>query len=377
MKYAVNNYSSIRQVTKGISTVALMSLMISVSTATLAQENLSVSHSSQQNNASGTATVLSEADRASAQSRLPMLTSLDQLPANARKALGLDNADGVVSNAYGAGAWPFTTKRYGPAWDSKGKELKKSFRPLTGKLWMRFGESWYVCTASVIDKNLLVTAAHCVHNYGQMGSGLADEVVFEAARHEKKAKAKTWKALDWYIPSVYYNGNDTCTSPGVVCENDIAIVVIDNKKGIADKLKGHFNYAVDDYSYIAFMDGECTQITQLGYPVALDGGVRMIRTDSLGCQDAPSNVVIGSDQTGGSSGGPWFVNFGTDYVSASSTPTDAAMNIMAVTSWGYTSNSIKIQGSSRFARNTTYTSESNISSLHGSACSDYPTACYP
>jgi hypothetical protein len=54
------------------------------------------------------------------------------------------------------------------------------------------------------------------------------------------------------------------------------------------------------------------QLTQLGYPVALDGGLLMQRTDSYGFVDgnASNNTVIGSLQTGGSSGGPWLVNFG-------------------------------------------------------------------
>ena len=47
------------------------------------------------------------------------------------------------------------------------------------------------------------------------------------------------------------------------------------------------------------------EITQLGYPSQNYDGLKMIRTDSLGYQDAPNNVIIGSAQTGGSSGGPW------------------------------------------------------------------------
>lgn len=118
-----------------------------------------------------------------------------------------------------------------------------------------------------------------------------------------------------------------------------------------------------------------TQITQLGYPLALDGGLRMIRTDSLGVQDTPSNVVIGSDQSGGSSGGPWFVNFGNDYESTRSTPSGAMMRVMAVTSWGYNSDTVKIQGASRFAKNTNYIAQSNIESLHNDACFFNPDHC--
>jgi len=102
----------------------------------------------------------------------------------------------------------------------------------------------------------------------------------------------------------------------------------------------------------------------------------MIRTDSLGTWSDPYNVIIGSDQTGGSSGGPWFVNFGLDYASTSSTPIEPNMAVVAVTSWGYFDNTIKIQGASRFTTNDIYTNESNIESLHAYACAAHPDACY-
>ena len=45
-----------------------------------------------------------------------------------------------------------------------------------GRLSMRFGGVWYVCTASFINKALLVTAAHCVFKYGKKTTGWPDIV---------------------------------------------------------------------------------------------------------------------------------------------------------------------------------------------------------
>jgi V8-like Glu-specific endopeptidase len=42
------------------------------------------------------------------------------------------------------------------------------------KLLMRFGDSWYVCSGTMRDAEVVLTAGHCVYNYG--GSGWADEV---------------------------------------------------------------------------------------------------------------------------------------------------------------------------------------------------------
>ena len=351
-----------------------------------------VSHAPQESTRSATQS-LAEIDLLGqeAPSRLPMVSNPALLPPRAKRLV--EAANERKSMAYGStGMSPFTTKR--ALTSTKGNTStrayhKKDLARGTGKLWMRFDTTWYVCTASLIDKGIVVTAAHCVHNFGEEDAGWADEVLFQPMRDGNRKPYGNWKGEEWLVPEVYWNGTDTCTAEGVVCENDIALVVIKKKSGryvgkrvfnTKDYAYKYYPYQVDDYSYVSFaalVDSPlATQITQLGYPVALDEGYRMIRTDSLGIQDTPSNVFIASDQSGGSSGGPWFVNYGRDYVSSDTTPTDSAMAIMAVTSWGYTDANMKIQGASRFATNTTFTTTSNIETLHANACELYPKYCY-
>lgn len=329
------------------------------------------------------------------QSRMPMITDRSQLPVKVREMLDRKEASGTSPMAYGSeGLFPFSTKRaLTNTKNNPASYYKKDMARGVGKLWMRFGSDWYVCTGSIIDKGLVVTAAHCVHNFGQGDAGFADEVLFMPMQDGNAKPYGTWKGVKWFVPSVYHTGTDVCEVPGVSCENDLAVVVINKKPSnryvgkavfpaLGDSVGGKYSHQSGNYSYtdVSSLTGGgtllATQISQFGYPVALDAGLRMIRTDSLGFQDAPSNVVIGSDQTGGSSGGPWFVNYGRDYVSNNSTPVDPQMAIMAVTSWGYTSSDMKIQGASRFGTNSTYTTESNIDSLHGGVCAAYPTHCY-
>jgi V8-like Glu-specific endopeptidase len=293
----------------------------------------------------------------------------------------------LASMGYGTGGHPFTTKG-AYANSNNGSPTNVGPYRRTGKLWMRFGSSWYVCTASVIEKGLLVTAAHCVWNYGNP-SGYADEVLFEPARHGTVApyalRYGTWTAANWWVPTVYATGTDTCTVAGIVCANDVAVVVLNTGpspaytgKHIADVV-GRYFYYENNEGYVNFLGRTATQITQFGYPVAFDSGYKMIRTDSLGYQADPYNVIIGSDQTGGSSGGPWMQNFGANPVSTSTVPSFNGQNrVVATTSWGYVDSNIKLQGASRFANNPAFPApgNSNIRALVNAACASSPANCY-
>jgi hypothetical protein len=134
---------------------------------------------------------------------------------------------------------------------------------------------------------------------------------------------------------------------------------------------GWYNYGWNGYSYIrsaSFANLWVALITQLGYPAAIDGGDQMIRTDSQGryiietattTGDDLENTQIGSAQTGGSSGGPWFVNFGTrpkitDPSEVSLGIKSASNTIVGVTSWGYTTVGTNVQGASFFGRNAEF-----------------------
>lgn len=316
---------------------------------------------------------LSPADRAGARPRTPMLTDPSQLPQEVRDTLGIGT--GIVPQGFGTANHPFTTKR---ATTKTGAltTIKQFPYSGSGKLWMQFGADTYVCSASVIEKGVLVTAAHCVWDYG---IGPADSVWFEPARHIGTTPYGVWTAVTWAVPGVYAGGTDVCTVPGIVCENDLAVVVLNtNGAGqyIKEVVKGEYNWDDDGYGYTGFKGAQSAQITEMGYPVAFDGGYQMIRTDSLGYWAEPSNVIIGTDQTGGSSGGPWIVNFGKSPVSTSSVPSENKENtVMATTSWGYVDSTVKIQGASRFAKNTTFTVTSNIEALKNWACSSYPSHC--
>ena len=269
-----------------------------------------------------------------------------------------------------------------------------------GKLWMRFGSSWFVCTASMIKKGVLVTAAHCVHNYGLGVAGFADEVHFYPAN----VSSSTTVAQPYgkfvgrriFVPAPYRNGTDTCEVVGIVCNNDVAVVVLRERNGLqAGDLVGWYGYGANGYSFIAsseFGGGTVADITQLGYPVAWDNGYQMQRGNSFGKLytttiggKALLNTELGSAMTGGSSGGPWIVNFGTNpTITGTASAGTAADRLVVVgtTSWGYTSTGPKVQGASWFGQNAQFPlvdygghGPGNIGALVNAACTAYPTAC--
>jgi V8-like Glu-specific endopeptidase len=299
------------------------------------------------------------------------VVTFDKTPKKAAD-LGLE-----APSAFGTGGHPFTTKAaYG-----YGTNAPTNLYPwaATGKLYMNWGSAGsYVCTASLIRPGIAVTAAHCLTKYGSRLSQRALSVTYAPAKFDGTNPFGLWTATTWYVPTVYVNGTDTCTQVGVVCANDLAVVVL--AKNASARYPGVFTgwYGIgwNGYSMTGFLGKTAGQITQLGYPAAFNSGLRMIRTDSLGYRNNPNNILIGSDQTGGSSGGPWLMNFGIDPSSANSAPAANIANVVvATTSWGYINSAIKIQGASMFGNNAAFPTTTNIHALLNAACGTFADRC--
>jgi len=287
-------------------------------------------------------------------------------------------SDGEAPQAFGSSTAPYTTARV--AVTTLGDSSTAKLTPVTsypyratGKIRARFEASsglpagWYICTASLVKKGVLITAAHCVHNYGQGDAGFATEVEWYPSNiSDPELNAQPFGVYTHRqirIPTVYRNGTDTCQLAGVVCNNDIATIVLNKRDGAfpGDSL-GAYGYGWNGFSYVesTFLGNVFSvQITQLGYPKAFDKGFQMQRTDAVGWYtDAGftdlQNTQIGSAQTGGSSGGPWLVNFGTR-PSVSSAASRGSANdsniVVGVTSYGSTTKGFNRQGSSYFGQN--------------------------
>jgi V8-like Glu-specific endopeptidase len=236
-----------------------------------------------------------------------------------------------------------------------------------GKLFFNIGTSTYICSASLIKRGIVVTAAHCVANYGQRQfySGWS----FVPGYRNGSAPFGAATVAQVWIKTAYYAGTDGCYQDGVICPDDVAVLILNTNNGAyVGSATGWFGYGWNGYGYV----NNQTQLTQLGYPAGLDSAAYMERNDSSGFTNSTysSNTIIGSNMDGGSSGGPWLVNFGIAPTLTGETNGSAPTPnvVVGVTSWGYVSTSPKEQGASPFTSN-------NIVSLVNSACGSAAAAC--
>lgn len=242
-----------------------------------------------------------------------------------------------------------------------------------GKLFFVKGGETYMCSASLIKRGVVVTAAHCVAEYGQKKyfSGWQ----FIPGYRNGVAPYGVWTVAQARVLDAYYQGTDKCSQKGVVCESDIAVLVLSPKKDnsgtpyYAGTNTGWYSYAWDKGG---FTGQGITHLTQIGYPGCLDDGEIMQRNDSQGVvsADYANNTVFGSLMCGGSSGGPVIVNFGVRPKLTGTSPGLAAEpnQVVGVNSWGSKDDGVKHMGTSPFTA-------TNIVKLVDGACAALPDAC--
>jgi V8-like Glu-specific endopeptidase len=270
-----------------------------------------------------------------------------------------------VPEDWGTNNHPFTTVRA-----DLYSRATNTFYPYraAGKLFFTINGSTFVCSASMIKRGIVVTAAHCVANYGQ--SQFYSGWQYVPGYRNGSAPYGTWTVAQAWIKTAYYNGTDGCAVYGVVCPDDVAVLILNTNAagGYVGTTTGWFGYWYGG----GFTSSGLTEVTQLGYPVGLNNGTYMERTDSYGYKSASNsnNTIIGSNMNGGSSGGPWVANLGLPAGLTGETNGSFPQQnvVIGVTSWGYTNLAVKEQGASPFTAN-------NIQSLINSACGSVPAAC--
>jgi V8-like Glu-specific endopeptidase len=266
---------------------------------------------------------------------------------------------------WGTSTLPFTTVRA----DLSGLETNTTYPyRAVGKLFFNItstGYSW--CTGSMIMPGIVVTAGHCVADFGKkkFQSGWQ----FVPGYSNGTAPYGTWTVKEAFVPTAYYDGTESCAQSGVVCEGDVAVLVLNTQKGMyLGNTVGWFGYAYGT----GFTSGGHAQITQIGFPTGLDSADYMERTDAqcFTSSKSSNNHIIGSNENGGASGGPWVENFGL--ASALTGETNGSFSggntIVGVTSWGVTPVSIKEDGASPFT-------SGNIQTLVNTVCAKFPGAC--
>ena len=274
------------------------------------------------------------------------------------------------NEAVGASGLPFSSAR--ADLESLATNTIYPYRA-AGKLFFLIDNETYVCSASLIKKGLVITAAHCVAEFGNKKyySGWQ----FVPGYRDGVAPYGTWATVEARVLSSYYDGSDACSQRGVVCRNDVAILTLEPKK----RPDGTLYYAGEDTGWFAygwnragFSGRGITHITQLGYPICLDDGAFMERNDAQAVisPDFSDNSVIGSLMCSGSSGGPWLVNFGISPNLNGTTPASASQvnQIVGVSSWASNDQTVKQMGASALT-------DSNVPVLVNESCAAHPDAC--
>jgi hypothetical protein len=315
-------------------------------------------------------------------------------------AKGANTKAGIIAGsepgtrAFGSFGIPYTTTRVqdgnqSAAGATSANRLSTTYPYRTvGKLTFSAG----YCSASLIRRSVIVTAAHCIQNFGT-GANIFSGFQFRPGHYgavgataAQIAPYGTWNWASLVRPASWANGTDVGT--GAARDNDLAVIALGkNAAGqFVGDLVGYMSYGWNNYSFVTSSktgNQHTAAVSTLGYPALMDAGRIMQRTDG------PSYTTVlggagqlwqGSNFTGGSSGGPWVVNFASRVPVRSGGAvlgSASTIAVVGVTSWGAADpNAPKDNWSSQFRQNSRYPNASygiygagNIGSLLNTLCS--------
>jgi V8-like Glu-specific endopeptidase len=226
--------------------------------------------------------------------------------------------------------------------------LMKTFPYRASGWWLHQHQdgSWWICTASLIKRSLLVTAGHCVYEQGK--GWIKDGYFYPGAtgmnggtQVKPYGYARLYQAWTW---TAWVNGAALGTG------QDVGVVVLKNRAGTKIEMGTYTGYY--GFCYL-----NCLQnywfLSQLGYPVNYYSANSMTQSQHLVAKGtvwaswATGDHAWGSGMEGGSSGGPGVSNIGDISDTAADPGQYTYRNIIFnPTSWGYSGGTYKVQGGS-------------------------------
>ena len=237
-------------------------------------------------------------------------------------------AGDIESQAAGSYKAHFTSARVNPP------ALETIFPNRTvGKLFFskRTGGD-FVCSASVIRQRIVLTAGHCVHSGSGGSAGFHRNFLFVPAFRDGAAPLGT------FTPRRVGTTSQWLASNGLVPNAaDFGMFEMNDRAG---KKIGAITGTLG-FRTLSLLPNHTTK---LGYPGNLDRGQKMQQVTSQSFRaTSPNNVEYGSNARGGSSGGPWVMNYG---IQGKGSLTSNLNAIVGVTSYGPISTAPQYQGSS-------------------------------
>ena len=216
------------------------------------------------------------------------------------------------------------------------------------------GGSGY-CSASVIQRRVLLTAGHCVYTPGE---GWHENFSYVPAYFEGNAPFGSWGARRIYTTTEWRNGGNVYPNSG-----DFGMLLMrDNANGerlgeVTGWLGWRTNSLTPNHLHI------------LGYPSNLDQGKEMHQVTS-GAHDCcfTGTAVYGTDMREGSSGGPWVQNFGVKAKKQNIGKNKKINRVVGVYSWLYTSDKKALLAGSSIPK-------ASFSSMYRQVCDNDPRNC--
>ena len=158
---------------------------------------------------------------------------------------------------FGTSQHPFTTSRV----DTPGWPVSKEYPfRAAGKLYFTDPAAGnFVCSASLIKRGVIVTAAHCVAKYG--GKRFYTNFRFVPALNGATAPYGTYTGAAWWVMTSYFNGTDVCApgAAGVVCRNDVAVIRLNPVSTVYPGTRvGWFGYGWNNWGFNAASDSRRT-----------------------------------------------------------------------------------------------------------------------
>ena len=195
--------------------------------------------------------------------------------------------EGTAENKWGV----LPTNKMFP-YSAVGKLIVTCPGPDSGKIGACNQQGQMSCTATLIKRGVIITAAHCASTFGDgtpprpWGRARFDPMWFVPEARGSEEPLGRWEVQQSWVRQSWWDGTDLCAN-GPVCKNDVAVLVLKNKDG---KFPG------DETGYLAFgYDGTgftfsrnissaptnpSAHLTSLGYPGCLDLGAFLERTDT-------------------------------------------------------------------------------------------------
>lgn len=171
----------------------------------------------------------------------------------------------------------------------------------TGVLFFTQNEQDFRCSAASIGNNALWTAGHCVHDGSGSPEGWSENIVFVPAYKDGVMPFGSWSANNVSTCRAWHDdGNFQVDLGGVLLDENTSGQTVNEvvgSLGFAFNLNPNQHWFSLGYPANTPFNGKTMQICAASFA----------RTDPL--YTFPYPIAIGCDMTGGSSGGPWIIEF--------------------------------------------------------------------